>query len=394
MNVLLIDLDPRLADNSQTNDAQKRVKEQARFLSNYFIITRNNGNLKVSKITLSDNLFIFPIFSASKIGFIYEAFCIGRRICRDNRIDCISSRDPYIPGLVGYLLKKRYGIPLNVQMTSDIIDNHYFIKERYINIFLNKLAKWLIKKADTIRISTSKEKKLLLRLGIDERKIWKIPFFVDFNPFLRADGSEIRRRYLRRQFDKIVLSVGRIAKEKDLGTLIQAIPFVIKEYPRVLFLIIGEGPEERRIRNLVLNLGVKNNVCFLGNISYDKIPDFFSACDLFVITSVYEGLPMVLLEAAVSEKPIVSTSYTGAYDVIKEGKIGFILNFKDSMNIAKKIVYLLKNPEIAKEMGERGRKFALEHFDKDRILKDYLNMFIEAVNLSKNENFNYNAEDR
>lgn len=382
LNVLIIGLDSALAQdrNNVTGDAEGRHIEYAKHLESLHIVVKSSKKINCKIIKIMDNLFIYPTLSLNRYSFLYDAYNLASKICRENKIDLIITQDPFTTGFIGWLLKKKYNIPLIIQIAADMIDNKYFIKESILNLFLNRLAKQLIGMADAIRVSTSKEKEKLVKLGIEDERIWHIPFFINTNLFLQKDGEKVRKYYLNEKFDRLVLSAGRITKQKDLETLIQAISFVIKEYPKALFLISGEGPEKGKIKNFILNLGVEDNICFLGNMPYDKIPDFFSACDLFVTTSLYEGTNMALLEAAVSGKPVVSTSYTGAYDAMEDGKTGFILNFKAPKNIAQKIIYLLKNPKIAKEMGRAGQEYVLENFNKEKILEKFLTMWRQTVN--------------
>ncbi len=391
LNILIISLDSTLAidEDNVSGNAKARHIEYAKYLANMYIVVKTSKSIKRKAIKIKDNLLIYPTSSLNRYFFLYDAYNLAAKICKKNKISLIITQDPFITGLIGWFLKKKYNIPLNIQIHGDMVDNKYFIRESVFNIFLNQLAKLLLGKADTIRIGTSYGKKKLVKLGIPDKKIWHIPTFVNFDLFLQNNGQDVRRQYLGNKFERLVLYVGRLAKQKNLEILVQAIPPVIKEYPKVLFLVIGTGPEERRIKNFVSNSEIEDNVCFIDSIPYDKIPNFFSACDLFVITSVYEGTCMVLLEAAASGKPTISTSHAGAYDAIEDGKTGFILNFKDAKNIAQKITYLLKNPQIAQEMGKKGQRFILEYFDKDKILKDYLRMFEETVNSSKDENNKY-----
>lgn len=388
LNVLVISLDHTLAieEDNVPGNAKARHIEYAKHLLSLHIVVKTSKSIERKVRKIKDNLFIYPTSSLNRYFFLYDAYNLALKICKENKIDLIATSDPFITGLIGWLLKEKYNIPLNIQVHGDMINNEYFIKENIFNLFLNKLSKWLIHKADVIRVVNLKQKEQLVKLSIEDKKIWRIPCFIDFALFFKNDGRYIRKQYLSNKFDRLVLSVGRLVKQKDLQTLIQTISLVIKLYPKVLFLIVGRGSEEKRIKKLVSKLGAKENVYFSGNISYDKIPCIFSACDLFVITSVYEGIPLVLLEAAASGRPVVSTSFAGAYDVIEDGKTGFILNFKDEKNIAQKIIFLLKNPKIAQEMGKKGRFFVLERFDKDRILKNYIRMLEETVNSFKNEN--------
>lgn len=381
LSVLVISLDGALAvdENKAAGNVHARQREYAERLDSLHIIVKTTRSIKRKARKLRDNLFIYPASSLNRYLFLYDAYRIASKICRENKIDLVITQDPFITGSIGWLLKKRYNIPLNIQIAGDVIDNKYFLRENVFNLLLNELAKWFVRRADTIRVSTSKQKKQLAGLGIEDKKIWHIPFFIDFDLFLKNGDEKIRRRYLYGKFDRLVLYAGRLAGEKDLETLIRAVPLVVRNYPKALFLIVGKGPEEKRLKGLVLDLNMNDNISFAGGVSYDRIPGFFSASDLFVITSLYEGIPMALLEAAASGKPIVSTPHAGAYDAVIDGQTGYIVDFKDPVKIAEKILCLLENPQLAEKMGEAGRKYVLERFDREKILQDYLEMLRQTV---------------
>lgn len=377
LNILLISLDATLAKDGEsvTSNAKIRHIEYARHLESLHIVVKTSKSIKRTTRKLKDNLFIYPTSSLSRYFFFYDAYQIAIEICKENKIDLIATQDPFITGLIGWLLKNKYHIPLNIHIAADMVDNQYFLNENFFNLFLNRLAKWLLRRADTIRVLSSKQKERLVRLGMPDTKIWHIPCFINFDLFLKNGGQDIRKQYLNNKFEQLVLYAGRLVKQKDLETLIKTILLVIRQYPKAVFLIIGQGPEERRIKDLVLNSKIKDNIFFLDSVSYEKYIEFLSACDLFISTSVYEGTPLVLLEAAASGKPIVSTAHTGAYDTIIDGQTGYIVGLREPELIAQKLVYLLNNPCIAEEMGRNARQFVLSGFEKDCIIEKYIKMW-------------------
>ena len=378
INVLSISLDQQLATVDKDgvfSGAQKRQLDYAKLVSRYFTVARAHRKANLQPIQLSGNLWVSPTSSWNDYLFIHDAFRLGRDICEKEDIACLSCADPFSAGLVGYLLKQRFDIPLNIHIMADLIDNPFFLEERLRYHLFNTFAKWLIQRADTIRVSTSREKEKLVNFGIDEERVWNVPFFIDFEPYLKSAGREVRKLYLSDRFDKIILFVGRIAKQKDLATLIKAIPLVIEDYPKSLFLMVGSGDQEKALKKLVVDLGVQSNVCWAGRISYYQVPAFFKACDLFAITSTYEGTCMVLQEAAVSGKPIMATGFTGAYESIIDGETGYIVPIGDSQRVAGKILHLLKNPDLAAEMGARGQKLVMQRFNKDGVLRKYQRMW-------------------
>ncbi|MGA9348267.1 MAG: glycosyltransferase family 4 protein [Anaerolineae bacterium] len=379
INVLSISLDQQLAAVDKEgvfSGAQKRQLEYAKLVSKYFVVTRAYRGANLQPIQLSDSLYVFPTSSWNDYSFIYDAFRLGQGICDKEDIACISCADPFSAGLVGYLLKQSFGIPLNIHIMADLIDNPLFLNERFRYHLFNAFGKWLIQRADTIRVSTSREKKKLINdFDIDEKRVWNVPFFIDFEPYLQSEDKEVREQSLSGRFDRIILFAGRIVRQKDLSTLIKAIPLVIEEFPKSLFMIVGTGDQEKAVRRIVLDLGVQENVCWPGRISHYQIPAFFKACDVFAITSTYEGTCMVLQEAAISGKPIVATGFTGAYESIADGETGYIVPIGDSQQVASKILHLLKNPDLAAEMGAKGQKLVMQRFNEDKILQEYRRMW-------------------
>lgn len=377
MNILLINLDSELVqrDGRFSTGAYLRHIEYAKLLSDYFIIARTPRSDEFKIRNPIENLHIIPSLSLNKISFIYDAFCIGSQICKKNKIDLISCQDPFSTALAGYFLKKRFCIPLNIHILTDILDNPYFLAERRLNYFLNKWAKWIVKKADTVRVSTSKEKEKLISLGIDKEKIYCVPFFIDFTSFQQTDDNGIRQMNLNGRFNKIVLSVNRLAKQKNIEILIRAIPYVVKKYPKCLFLIVGSGPEEKNLKRLAYDLGVKEFIKFQGQVNHKDMPGYFQAADIFVSTSYYEGTCMAIQEAALAKKPIISTPHAGAYDAIVDRDTGFIIDFDDYIGLSKKILYLLENDKVAQDVGNKACSFISEYFRKEDILKKYYNLY-------------------
>ena len=373
LNVLLISLDSTLAidEDNVSGNAKARHIEYAHYLSNSYIVVKTCRSIKRKVKKIKDNLFVYPTSSLNKYFFLFDAYKLASKICKENKIHLISTQDPFITGFIGWLLKKKYDIPLNIQIAIDMIHNEYFIKEGIFNFFFNELGKWIIKKADTIRVSTMKEKENLVSLGITKEKIHYVPFFIDFSLFQQKDDNKIRDLHLNGRFTKIVLSVNRLVKQKNLDLLIRSMPSVIKKYPRCLFLILGSGPQEYRLKRIALKLGIAENIRFQGAVPYKDMPLYFQAADIFVSTAYYEGTCMAIEEAAAAKKPIISTPHAVAAEVIRDGYTGYSVAFGDHISLAKKILYLLENEGIAKDMGNQAYLFISQYYKKEEILQRY-----------------------
>ena len=380
LNVLSITAGEKLLETlpcNKLNRFQLRQIEYAKLVSRYHIITRTIGKHKFSTKTIPPNITIYPTNSKNRLYFIKDAYRIAKKICSENPIHLISCRDPFLFGLVGYFIKRKYKIPLNIHIMADMIDNKYFIRERWYNFLFNILGRWVIRKADTVRVSTVQEKEKIVG-KFARAKVYHIPFFVDFSPFLKNSNKKVRKKLLKNQTDKIILFVGRLTKQKDLPTLIKAIHLISLKHKDFILFIVGADGQKRRVEKLIKKYTLADYVLLIGEVSYSEIPSYFAVADIFAITSTYEGTCMVLLEAAAAAKPVVATNFSGAHDAIVDGETGFIVSIKNYKKVALKITELIENPDKAKKMGMNARKYVLELFDKEDILRKYGMMWNET----------------
>jgi len=356
ISVLAIGLDYlMLKKDSVRGDVRERQLDYAKHLSSLKLVVYSPKHLGLKTETWSDNLKVYPTNSKNKLTFLIDAYKICSSICKETKIDIITTEDPFIAGLVGFLLKKRYKAALNIQTHVDFYNNRYWLDQRKINWLFNKLGGFILKKADTIRVGTHYEKeKLSTKLKIDKNKIQVIPVNSDLNKFTLVNGDILRKKYCNHNFNKILLFTGRLVPQKDIATLLRAFTLVLKERPGTLLLITGSGREENVLKKLSTELKISNKVLFTGSIEHGQIPEYLSACDIYTISSIFEGTCIAMTEAMASGKPVVATKFAGAIDLIDDGKTGFIVEQKDYKTMSEKILFLLNNPQIAADMGKKG----------------------------------------
>jgi glycosyltransferase involved in cell wall biosynthesis len=308
-----------------------------------------------------------------------DAYRIVSKIFKKERIDLITTQDPYLTGLVGYMLKRKYGVPLIIQMHGEELDNKFWLQERRINLFFNILGKFLLKKADAVRVDSERiENYVRRKLKIPTQKIFRIPVFTFVEKFIRYNQKrafKLKKKYST--YSNIVLYVGRLSIEKNLENLLNAAPAVLKKYPKTLFLLVGQGKEEERLRKLARYLGIQKNVVFEGFVK-DVVP-YYHMCDLFVLPSNYEGRAIVLVEALACSKPVISTDVSGARDVIFDGKTGYVVPLNDAHALAEKIIYLLNNPKRREQMGKRGQKYVMKTQDIKRSSHKLREMYTKVI---------------
>ncbi len=363
IDLLMVSWDPSAAadpkDTAVRGEVRARLRAYGVHLASLHMITYAPYEDKYVERELADNVFIHPT-RCSRLSFIAKAYRIGHDLLTKKQVDVITCQDPLFCGLVGYVLGRQFGIPVVMDVHGDFIDNPYWLAELWRYKVYNLLAKFLIPRADAVRVDSSKiEEQMYRQFGRVKNSVFRVPVFADTSRFGQGDGAEIREKF--HDYDFIVLFVGRMVESKNIPNLLAAAPRVLERHPRTLFLLVGSGPlkDAWELRARDKNLG--DNVVFT-----DYVPDvapFFEACDLFVMPTNYEGRAIVLVEALASGKPVVSTDVSGARDTIIEGKSGHIVPIKNPAALAEAINDLLDNPARMRAMGTFGREEILRTQD-------------------------------
>jgi glycosyltransferase involved in cell wall biosynthesis len=232
------------------------------------------------------------------------------------------------------------------------------------NFMLRSYEKKLMKRSDAlIAVSKYTVDELTELYGINEEKIHVIYNGVDINKFKpRPDRAELRREFGLEEEQKIVLFVGRLYHRKGLEILLNSIPPVLQEFKDVKFAISGTGfkKKEERLRKLAKELDIEDHVAFLGYVSDEKLPNIYAASDIFVLPAIYENFPFAILEAQATGLPVISTKVGGIPEFLVDNQNGFLIDPGDSTQLTQRVLALLQDPKLAKEMGDRGRKLIEE----------------------------------
>jgi len=203
------------------------------------------------------------------------------------------------------------------------------------------------------------------------RTIWRfspvvIPNAVDHMRFRPdVDGGPARERLHLRPDDPLVLFVGRAVPHKGIEHLVEAAKYV----PEAMFVVAGDGPFLPAARRLAALFGVEDRILFPGKIAYRDLPEFYAACDVFVLPSVsrLEAFGIVALEAMATAKPVVVTDIPGVREVVTDGVEGLLADPVHPEDLAAKIRTLLANPDRRAEMGRRGRDKVESRFRIDQV---------------------------
>ncbi len=172
-------------------------------------------------------------------------------------------------------------------------------------------------------------------------------------------------------------TVARLTPQKGLGYLLQALSILRARYPNFLCVIIGDGELRGELESLAERQGLDNHVRFCG-LRRD-VPAILQNLDLFVLPSLFEGLPVALLEAMAVGRPVVATRVAGNSEVIEDGINGRLVPPADAAALAEAMVALLDNPEQARALAQRGQETVRQRYTIGRVAEAYERLYEELL---------------
>ena len=267
-------------------------------------------------------------------------------------------------GLIALLFHYAFRVPYLVWAYG----NDILRPQRYP--FLRRVLRLILSNADTIVAISQNIKREIVRLGLRPEKV--IVIYPSVNSqwcHPQIDSSAVVARH-RLQGKRVILTVARLVERKGIDMVIRAMPKVLEAIPDAVYLVIGTGPCRGKLERLVEELGSEERVIFGGYVPDDEMPPYYGACDVFVLVShtladkgEVEGFGIVYLEAGACGKPVVAGRGGGVEEAVENGVTGLLVDPLDVDEIADAIVRILKDEELARRLGENGRKKAMKQPD-------------------------------
>jgi glycosyltransferase involved in cell wall biosynthesis len=216
-----------------------------------------------------------------------------------------------------------------------------------------------------IAVSGAARQFLVARKGYPADKIVVVPNGRDLSVF--APG--LHRAETRKALDAddavpLVGVVARLDAQKGHVHLLSAWPAVLREFPTARLLVVGDGPLAGALRDQAAALGIARHVSFLGFRS--DVPRLLDAIDVLALPSLYEGMPLTVIEASAMAKPVVATAVDGTVEVVRDGVTGALVPPADHLALARALLRVLGDRDRAARMGRAGRSHVLDRFSIDR----------------------------
>lgn len=247
-------------------------------------------------------------------------------------------------------------------LLSRFIANQQISTRARFGLWRRELA--LFHGADRVFLPTNTDAQYARRwYALPSSKVAVIPNFVDTDIFTPREDITCE--------PGLVAFVGRIAPQKNLPNLIEALSGVANARLR----IIGDGPD----REMVLSLAEKHGVPveFIGRVAHHNIPALLAECEIFVLPSLYEGLPKALLEAMSAGMPVLATRVQGSESVIRHGETGWLTDDVSPESLRRGLKKLLRDSDLRARLGEAAREFVLDHFSMESVLARELAVYRE-----------------
>jgi glycosyltransferase involved in cell wall biosynthesis len=306
------------------------------------------------------------------------------------KLDVIHTHHPILLGQTAARKAAELDLPLVFTFHTQYWEyTHYipFPQEAIQEFLKSAVHRWLrefMQKCQHIIIPSDSLKDILVRdYGLHER-FSVIPTGTDLEPYLRANGKALRNEQGWKD-ETILISVGRLAPEKNWDTLLRAFAKAQAEHTNVRLVLIGDGNARPSLEALAAELGVADRVTFTGSLPFEEVPRYLKAADLFAFASITETQGLVTIEAMAAGLPVVAVDGPGTRDIIEHGKQGFLVE-NDPDALANGLNQLLTDSQKMKRFSSNALKKA-KTFDVNELGKQMLGVYEQAIQDKKDNQY-------
>lgn len=207
-----------------------------------------------------------------------------------------------------------------------------------------------------------------------------IPNGVDTRRFQADDHTRYKGQGTKY---KTITTISRLVEKNGIDILIDAVAEVKKKMPDVRCVIVGDGPERKKIESRIKNHGLEGTVRMEGEVAHEKLPEYLSQADIFVRPSRSEGMGNAFVEAMAAGLPVIGTAVGGIPDIITHEKTGLLVRPEDAQGLADAMMRLLTDSGLASRIAAAGMEKARRDFDWDAIARRYAAIFTEEIHVQK-----------
>lgn len=266
-------------------------------------------------------------------------------------LDVIHVHSPFSMGLLGSRCAKRFDIPL-VFTYHTMYDQyvHYLpFAQGFSKKVVLKLSCNFCNRCDLVITPTNIVRQIIAPNVVT--KVKALPTGIEISEFDHLDRQWLRQQYQIPDEKKILLHLGRLGKEKNVGFLLQAYQIIRKTQPQSVLVIVGDGPDRESLESQVKEMGLSQVVLFTGTMSRDQVVNCYAGADLFIFASTTETQGLVLGEAKAAGLPSVAVKALGASEMVKDGVDGFLTSLSLE-EFTSRVLQLLEDDQLRQSMSE------------------------------------------
>jgi glycosyltransferase involved in cell wall biosynthesis len=301
------------------------------------------------------------------------------------RIEAVHIHTPFIAHWVGKRIARELRVP--------VLETYHTFFEEYLHHYVPLLPRGVARAfargaslrqcnaVDAVIAPSRQLADVLLGYGV-ERPVHVIPTGLNLEEFTGGDRAAFRARHGIPDERPVMLLVGRVAHEKNIGFLLRVLAAVRASLPNVLFVIAGEGPAREALRRQVAAEGLSDNVLFVGYLDRrTKLRDCYRAADVFVFASRTETQGLVLLESLALGVPVVSTAVLGTKEVL-HGAAGAIVVEEDVGEFAAAVTCVLTQPDLRATLAAAAREFVAARWSSGEMARRLVRLYADVRSIN------------
>jgi len=337
-------------------------------IDSYILVFKNSQNPHIELAEYASKHGIKSFIIDCKGRFDYSFLSKLVILIKSNKINILHSHG-YKSNFYGFLASKICNIPI-------ISTCHNWIAKDLRTRFYYKIDKFLLPRFDKIIAVSDEIKQELLRIGTNPEKVCLIHNGINTKSFSNI-LSNIKADFNLNPDSLIIGSVARFTEEKGLENILYVAKKILKENKNIYFMLVGDGPLKNSLIQKSKELQIYDHMIFTGQRS--DMPEVYNTFDIFVLPSLKEGLPMVILEAMASKKPIVASSVGAIPDVIEDGKSGLLVPPGNINSLYQALKQLINNPSLRNYLGENAFERVKNNFSTEKMCDEYIKIYNEVL---------------
>jgi glycosyltransferase involved in cell wall biosynthesis len=279
-----------------------------------------------------------------------------QRIIKRWQIDLVHAHWVVPAGFLSSWVALANGRPLFISLHG----SDMYVARR--NRLARGMAAWAFRHARGVTACSPEMAQAAIECGVSPQAVRVVPYGADPKQFeVQAAPKHIRRQLGLAPDDLVILAAGRLVAKKGFDQLVRAMSGVVAAVPKAHLVIVGEGPERARLKQLTKDCGLEGKLLLLGQVPWTEMPAYLMEADVFAMPSVrdttgnLDGLPNVILEAMAAGRPVVATRLGGIPLAVQDNVTGLLVNEANSDELCRALVHLLLSKEKRQAMGQAGR---------------------------------------